>query len=137
MYCFGWEKGIFKCKFDYDSTLPNTTFHQYLTEKLGQHPGDGIAMVLLMNAFVFVVLTNFLNFFCKIDHVTKSQWTFEKILNSARQLSLILQADFGLVKGQVVALALPNSAEFFVALLAISRCGGVSSFVNPGFTTRI
>lgn len=75
--------------------------------------------------------------FYKVDYLTKSQWTFEKILNSARTLSATLQVDFGLLKGQVVALALPNSAEFFVSLLAVSRCGGVSSFVNPSYTTRI
>ena len=47
-------KGIVKCGIDYDSTLPTSTLHQYLTEKLSQHPGDGIAMVLLIVHYYFL-----------------------------------------------------------------------------------
>ena len=55
-------------------------------------------------------------------------------MDEARNLAGVLQSDFGLSKGQVVALALPNSKEFVVAFLAVLLCGGVVALVNPGST---
>jgi len=56
-------------------------------------------------------------------------------LDEAQHLAAALQADYGLVKGQVVALALPNSEEFIVSFLAVLMCGGVIALVNPASTT--
>jgi len=66
-----------------------------------------------------------------------SHWTFIETLKATWALSATLQAEFGLIKGQVVALAIPNCPEFCVSFLAISRCVGVSALVNPSYTTCI
>lgn len=55
-------------------------------------------------------------------------------MEEARHLAAILQMDYGLAKGQVVALALPNGEEFIVSVLAVLMCGGVLALVNPGST---
>jgi len=73
----------------------------------------------------------------KVKFPENDQWSIMEILKASRALSATLQADFGLLKGQVVALALPNRVEFLVSFLAISRCGGVSTLVNPSYTIRI
>lgn len=68
--------------------------------------------------------------------MTKVEWTFTEVLDAVERLSTALQIEFDLQKGQVVALALPNSAEFIISVLAVSRCGGVASLINPGYTAR-
>ena len=55
-------------------------------------------------------------------------------MDEARHLAGVLQSDFGLGKGQVISLALPNSKEFIVSFLAALLCGGVVALVNPGST---
>ena len=42
-------KGVLKCKIDYDANVKAATLHQFMIEKLTQHPGDRIAMVLVYN----------------------------------------------------------------------------------------
>jgi len=73
----------------------------------------------------------------KVKSPENCHWTYDDILKAIGTLSTTLQTDYGLLKGQVVALALPNCAEYFVSFLAISRCGGVSTLVNPSYTICI
>ena len=56
------------------------------------------------------------------------------MIDEARHLAAVLQSDFGLNKGQVVALALQNSKESVVSFLGVLLCGGVVALVNPGST---
>lgn len=70
----------------------------------------------------------------QIDAETKVEWTFSRIKDAVERLSAALQVRYGLIKGQVVALALPNCPEFIVSLLAITRCGCIVSLVNPAYT---
>ena len=72
-----------------------------------------------------------------MDAITKIEWTFSGVLGAIRRLSAALQVTHGLTKGQVVALALPNCAEFLVSLLAVAECGGILALVNPGFTAGL
>jgi len=73
--------------------------------------------------------------FLKFDSLTKYRWTFGDIMNATKILSAALQVDYGLQKGEIVALALPNCVEFVVSFLAISRCGGVTTLINPSCGT--
>lgn len=70
-----------------------------------------------------------------MDAVTKVEWNFAEVVDAAERLAAVLQTRYALVKGQVVALALPNSGEFVVSLLAVSMCGAVTTLVNPVYTT--
>lgn len=38
--------GVLKCTIGNDAKVPEATLHQFIIEKLTQHPGCGIAMVL-------------------------------------------------------------------------------------------
>lgn len=69
-----------------------------------------------------------------MNGVTGVEYTYKQVLDEARHVAAALQTDYGLVKGQVVALALPNCEEFIVAFLAVLLCGGVIALVNPGST---
>ena len=71
--------------------------------------------------------------FSQTDLLTKRNWKYSDLLTAINQLSAGLQSVHGLCKGQFVGLALPNSAEFVVSLLAVMRCGGVASFINPAY----
>lgn len=74
----------------------------------------------------------------KVDAGTQNdEWSCSELLDSVRSLSAALQTTYGLTKGQMVALALPNCAEFVVSFLAVSRCGGVTALVNPGYTVGL
>lgn len=66
---------------------------------------------------------------------TKQQTTFSELISSVSSLAAALQHDIGLKKGEFVAVALPNSAEFIITVLAISECGGVVSLVNPAYNS--
>lgn len=69
----------------------------------------------------------------QINTETKQQTTFSQILSSVKHLAAALQQEIGLIKGDIVAVALCNSAEFVITILAISECGAVSSLVNPAY----
>ncbi len=70
-----------------------------------------------------------------MNGVTGVEYTYKQVIDEARHLAAALQIDYGLVKGQVVALALANSEEFIVSFLAVLMCGGVIALINPGSTT--
>ena len=97
----------------YDPFVPPMTLHQYLEKSMRQHGPDNVAIV---------------------ESATKQEWTCAQFLDSIGRLAAALQVTHGLTKGQVVALALPNCAEFLVSLLAVSKCGGVTALVNPSYT---
>lgn len=62
--------------------------------------------------------------------------TYKELLNNIDNLAAGFQTTLGLKKGQCIALALPNTLEFAITLLAANKCGVVVSLVNPIYTFR-
>ena len=60
-----------------------------------------------------------------------------QFIGAVHRLSAGLQSVYGLTKGKFVGLVLPNCAELVVSALAVMRCGGVVSPMNPTFTIGI
>ncbi len=66
---------------------------------------------------------------------TKIEVTYGNLIHDIKCLAAGLQ-EHGLKKGQCVALALPNSSEFVITLLAVIHCGALVSLINPVYNTR-
>ena len=62
--------------------------------------------------------------------------TYSEVLSLSRDFAAWLQNEIGLQKGDRVALMMPNSLVFPVAMLGILRAGGVQVNVNPMYTAR-
>ena len=73
----------------------------------------------------------------QVDFWEESQWTNDQFIDAVHRLSAGLQSVYGLTKGQFVGLVLPNGAEVIISALAVMRCGGVVSPVNPAYTISI
>ena len=67
---------------------------------------------------------------------TKKEITYRTLINNVKSLAAGLQITHGLKKGQCVALAMPNSSEFVVTLLALTYAGAVVSLINPVYNSR-
>lgn len=64
------------------------------------------------------------------------RWTYDAFCNDIDKLTAVLQKQFGIAKGDRVALAMRNYPEMLVAMLAISAAGGVVTFLNAWWTTE-
>lgn len=62
-------------------------------------------------------------------------WSFEEFHRDVNALSAILVTEFGVTKGQPVAIAMRNCPELLMLILAISSIGGVAVFLNAWWTT--
>lgn len=71
----------------------------------------------------------------QVDIVTKAELKYSDLLHLVPKLAAGLQSTYKLSKGQYVAVALTNSIEFLITVLAVSQCGAIASFVNPVYTT--
>ncbi|MGB5345526.1 MAG: AMP-binding protein [Woeseia sp.] len=63
-------------------------------------------------------------------------FTYRDLDNYSRELAAYFQKQAGLLKGQRVAIMLPNVLQYPVALFAIFRAGLVAVNVNPLYTAR-
>lgn len=59
------------------------------------------------------------------------QYTFAQMARTIEDLAAGLQSTFGVKKGTMVTVALPVCAEYAMTVLAVNRCGGVASLINP------
>ncbi len=66
---------------------------------------------------------------------TKAELKYSDLLHLVPKLAAGLQCTYNVSKGQYVAVALTNSIEFLITVLAVSQCGAIASFVNPVYTT--
>ena len=62
--------------------------------------------------------------------------TYGEVLSLSRDFAAWLQNDVGVKKGDRVAVMMPNTLVFPVAMLGILRAGGVQVNVNPMYTAR-
>lgn len=62
--------------------------------------------------------------------------TYTEVVEAVDKLAAALQSTQELKKGDCVAMLLPNSIEFTVSLLAVNKCAGVVSSLNPLYTAR-
>ncbi|EFX65709.1 hypothetical protein DAPPUDRAFT_303557 [Daphnia pulex] len=105
---------IVKCSIQYDDHIPEVSLSQYLLHEMSKWK----------NCVAIVSVT------------TKEEFTYGDLIHDVNCLAAGLQAS-GLVKrGQCVAMALPNSIEFVVTLLAVSQVGAFISLINPVYTPR-
>ena len=74
------------------------------------------------------------------DYVAYSSFgatrTYREVLDLSRDFAAWLQSEVGIKKGDRVALMMPNTLVFPVAMLGILRAGGVQVNVNPMYTPR-
>ncbi|XP_057377432.1 uncharacterized protein LOC130698831 [Daphnia carinata] len=108
------DSKIVKCTLKYDDYIPNISLNQYLFHEMSKWKSR-IAMVNVS---------------------TMEELTYGQLICDVNHLAAGLQASQGLKYGQCVALAIPNSMEFIVTLLAVNQLGAVASFVNPIYTFR-
>lgn len=66
----------------------------------------------------------------------EERWTFDEFVHEVNRLAAVLQSDFGLGKGDRVAIAMRNCPEFLVLMMAISSIGSVIVFLNAWWTTE-
>jgi long-chain acyl-CoA synthetase len=62
--------------------------------------------------------------------------TYRELHNDSEKFANILQSEFGIEKGDVVALYLPNCPQFAIAYYGVLKAGAVVSPMNPLYTGR-
>lgn len=78
---------------------------------------------------VFLLSLNF-----QVDVITGRQYTFAELRDSSAALAVRFQTKFKLVKGDVVAICLPNLPEYPGAVLGAIEAGLTVTTVNPIYT---
>ena len=62
--------------------------------------------------------------------------TYAEVMDLSRDFAAYLQNELGVKKGDRVALMMPNTIVFPIAMIGILRAGGVQVNVNPMYTAR-
>ncbi len=62
--------------------------------------------------------------------------TFKELEEKSRHFGAYLQEELGLKKGERIAIMLPNSLQYYVAMIGALRAGLIVVNVNPLYTTR-
>ncbi len=94
-----------------DVVVPNVTLGELV---LGEARGDAPALV---------------------DALTGRALSFAEVVRDVNRLAAGLHA-WGLRKGEVVALFLPNCPEYAVVFHAVARLGAINTTVNPAYTAE-
>ena len=66
----------------------------------------------------------------------KEKISYQDFCNQVTKLSIFLQKDVGIKKGDKVAVAMRNYPEYLVVLMAVASIGGIIVFVNAWWTTE-
>ena len=64
------------------------------------------------------------------------RWTYDAFIGDVNRLAHVLATRFGVTRGTRVALAMRNSPELLLGMMAIASLGGVVVFLNGWWTTE-
>jgi len=99
---------------------PNHSLHQYLIEA-AQQQGDAVATITS----------------ARLPLVGRIKATLDyRTLNAATDALAAALVDFGLRKGDRVAIIMPNCAQFVIGFFGILKAGGVVVALNPTYPPR-
>jgi 4-coumarate--CoA ligase len=90
---------------------------------------------MTLNDYIFENVSDNLERVAIIDGPTGQHWTFKDTLLLSRKVAAGLN-NLGIRKGDVIALLLPNCAEFIFSFLGAAACGAVVTTSNPEYTER-
>ena len=68
-----------------------------------------------------------------INGVTGRSYTYQDGYEDCKKFSIAL-ARFGIKKGDVIALFMPNCPEYILCLLGVAGIGAVTTIINPNYT---
>ncbi|XP_076893605.1 4-coumarate--CoA ligase 2-like isoform X2 [Bidens hawaiensis] len=88
-----------------------------------------------LHSYCFGNISNVINRPCLINGETGQVYTYADVELTPRRVASSLHK-FGINKGDVIMILLPNSPEFVFSLFGASYIGAISTTANPYFTAR-
>ncbi|KAG6459990.1 4-coumarate--CoA ligase 2 [Manduca sexta] len=96
----------------HDVEVPMTTVHEYVFSKLDKWPTKTAV----------------------VCGVTKRKYTYEEVYRLSKIFGANLRSKFKIKDGDTVAIILPNSPEFPIAVYGTMTAGGIVTTMNPVYT---
>jgi len=69
-----------------------------------------------------------------VDGVSEKSYTFEEASDECKKVGFLLQAEFGVTKGDVVGFFLPSCPEYLTCLTGVIGMGATATTINPAYT---
>lgn len=87
-----------------------------------------------LDQYVWQSLANWPNKVAIVCGVTGRQYTFAQLRDRCAAVAHRLRTEYGLKRGDVVAISLPNEPEYAIALLGAMEAGLAVTIINPAYT---
>nr|GEW31404.1 4-coumarate--CoA ligase 2 [Tanacetum cinerariifolium] len=89
---------------------------------------------LPLHSYCFENISDFSARPCLIDGASGEVYTYADVELTSRKVASSLHNQYGITKGDVIMILLPNSPEFVYTFMGASYLGAISTMANPFFT---